>query len=46
MAGARVIFFALTGWGGFRYLMFEEMLGAFMALIFRLKGVGGVQASI
>ena len=26
--------------------MFEEMLGAFMALIFRFKRVGGVEESI
>ena len=28
--------FALKGWGGFGWLMFEELLGALMALIFSL----------
>ena len=28
--------FALRGWGGFGWLMFEELLGALMALIFSL----------
>ena len=35
--------FALRGWGGFGWLMFEELLGALMALIFFvLRGWGGV----
>ena len=28
--------FALRGWGGFGWLMFEELLGALMALNFPL----------
>ena len=33
--------FALKGWGGFGWLMFEEVLGAFMAQIFSLSACGG-----
>ena len=38
LSGLGVVFrfFASSPWGGFGWLMFEEVLGAFMALIFSL----------
>ena len=42
VASAGVRFFAVTGWAGFGWLMFEEMLRTFMARIFsRFNWTGG-----